>query len=417
MGRVVLRLAALLGGALIAAGVILAVVATRRLDRRYDAPLPPIIRATSAGELARGDRLYRTLCSACHTPPGELRACGAVLPNFPASFGTIRSSDLTGDPGRGIGARSDGEIARLLRHGVRFDGRYSRTMPRMRSLGDQDIAALIGFLRSGDRRFATCDKCPVAGRLSIAGKIALAFLGPGPPRGPGGPFNATTIPVPERRPTAADGRYLATAIYGCVACHTDGVGDVESKLGAPDLLAGGLELPDPRGSAVVSTNLTPDETGIGQWTLTEFKSTLATGIDPTGSVVRPPMPILRAADAAELEAIFTYLRSVPPVKRGAAGTRPRAHVAPTTPPDEIFVTLACASCHGTGAPFRDRLRQVRGKSPATVAEAIRYPEQGNPETQMPTFAAILDPPRALSLATWLLEMNLPGDTRRQAESQ
>ena len=413
MGRVALRLAALVAGALIAAGVILGFVATRRLDRRYDAPMPPIIRATSAEELARGERLYRTLCSACHAGPGEIQACGAVLPNFPPSFGAIRSSNLTADPARGIGDRSDGEIARLLRHGVRFDGRYSRTMPRMRSLGDEDIAALLGFLRSGDRRFAACERSPPPGRLSIAGTMALAFLGPRPPRGPDGPFNGAAIPVPERRPTAAYGRYLATAIYGCVACHTDGVAEVETKLDAPDLLAGGFELPDPRGDAVVSTNLTPDATGIGRWTLADFQRTLATGIDPTGSVVRSPMPILRAADAVELEAIFTYLRSVPPVKRAAGGAQPRARWAPAAPPDEAFVTLACASCHGTGAPFRDTLRRVRGKSPAKVAEALRHPEQGNPETQMPTFAAILDPPHALELATWLLEGNSPIPTGSQ----
>jgi mono/diheme cytochrome c family protein len=402
MGRVVLRLAALVAAALVAVGVIVGVVATRRLGRRYDAQLPAIARATSGEALARGERLYGTLCSSCHAEPGEIRACGAVLHNFPSSFGTIRSSNLTRDPQQGIGGHTDGEIARMIRHGVRFDGCYSRTMPRLRLLGDEDIAAIIGFLRSGDRRFAACDRSPATGGLSIAGKIALAFLGPGPPQGPGGPFSTATLPVPQRGPTAAYGRYLATAIYGCVACHTDGVAEVEAKLGAPDLLAGGLELPDPRGNAVVSTNLTPDETGIGRWTLADFQRTLKTGIDPTGSVVRSPMPILRSTDAVEIEAIFTYLRSVRAVKRPGRPRQVSPRLTADMPPEEVFATLGCPSCHGTGAPFRDVLLRANGKPAATVADAIRHPERGNPETQMPTFAAILEGPQALALAAWLL---------------
>ena len=96
--------------------------------------------------------------------------------------------------------------------------------------------------------------------LSLLGRIALALFGPRPPAGDGD-FDPAPVPVPPRAPSAAYGRYLATAIYGCVGCHTDGLEDVEAKLASPNLLAGGLELPDPRGDRVLSTNLTPDPTG------------------------------------------------------------------------------------------------------------------------------------------------------------
>ncbi len=399
MGRTALRLAAVLAAAAVAAAVVLATVAARRLDRRYLVPAPAIARATSAGEAARGARLYRTACAACHTEPGAAHSCGAAIHNFPATFGTIVSSNLTRDPARGIGARTDGEIARVLRHGVMPDGRYSRTMPRARLLGDEDIAALLGFLRSDDPLFAPCDQATPAARLSLLGRVALALLGPPTPGDDS--FDPAPVPVPPRTASADYGRYLATAIYGCVGCHTDGLDDVEAKLASSKLLAGGFELPDPRGDRVVSTNLTPDPTGIGPWTLVQFQTALTTGIAPDGRVIRSPMPILRFTDAVETEAIFRYLRTVPPASRTPAARPAPPAPGPAAPPEEVFVALGCAPCHGRGAPFHDALRAAATRPALAVADAIRDPERANPATQMPTFAAILDPERALALARWL----------------
>jgi mono/diheme cytochrome c family protein len=418
MGRVALRLAALLAGVVLAAALILAGVAARRLDRRYQAPAPSIVRATAAAAVAHGERLYRTACLTSHTEPGSSRSCGARILNFPPAFGTITSSNLTAEPGRGIGSIGDGEIARLLRQGIMPDGRYSRTMPRSKLLGDEDIAALLGFLRSGDPLFAACapGQAPVEGRLTVLGRVALAFLAPGP--GPGAPepeagvFNPAPLPVPPRAASAAYGRYLATAIYGCVGCHTDGVGDVESKLGAANLLAGGFEFPDPRGDPVMSTNLTPDETGLAGWSLADFQRALLMGIGRAGSAVRSPMPILRYAEPLEVEAIFRYLQTVPAVKHATrAATSPRPAPSAALPPkshddtpNDTFVALGCAPCHGAGAPFRDALRQASGKPIDAVAEAIRHPERANPATQMPTYAEIVDPTVARALASWLQQV-------------
>ena len=400
MVRVALRLAGVLAGIAVAAAVLLGTIAAGRLDRRYHAPTPAIARATSPDEVTRGARLYRTACATCHTQPGTPHSCGAAIPNFPTTFGTIVSSNLTRDPARGIGARSDGEIARLLRHGVMPDGRFSRTMPRARLLGDQDIAALLGFLRSDDPLFAPCVEETPAARLSLLGRVALALLGPKAPAGDGD-FDPAPVPVPPRTASAAYGRYLATAIYGCVGCHTDGLDDVEAKLASPNLLAGGLELPDPRGDRVLSTNLTPDPTGIGPWTLAQFDSALTTGIAPDGGAIRSPMPILRFTDAVETEAIYRYLQSVPPVNRTPPARPALPALSPSAPPEEVFLALGCAPCHGQGAPFRNVLRGLADRPADAVAETIRHPERAHPATQMPTFAAVIDPSRAAALAQWL----------------
>ena len=67
-----------------------------------------------------------------------------------------------------------------------------------------------------------------------------------------------------------------------------------------------------------TANLTPDEeTGLGRWTLQNFKDTIRTGRHMgRGRPVLPPMPIpmYRNFNDADFEAIYAFLRSIPPVK-------------------------------------------------------------------------------------------------------
>jgi len=68
-----------------------------------------------------------------------------------------------------------------------------------------------------------------------------------------------------------------------------------------------------------AANLTPDATGIGNWTLDNFKKALREGkykgMDNTRMLL-PPMPWPNFANMTDqdVEAIFTYLKSLPPVK-------------------------------------------------------------------------------------------------------
>ena len=138
------------------------------------------------------------------------------------------------------------------------------------------------------------------------------------------------------------GRYLVTT-GGCNDCHTP------MKMGAngpePDMsrmLSGhpeALVMPPaprlPEGPWMMTTsatntawagpwgvsftaNLTPDaETGLGKWTLKNFKDTLRTGRHMgRGRPILPPMPIPAYSqfNDADMEAIFTYLQTIPAVK-------------------------------------------------------------------------------------------------------
>ena len=67
-----------------------------------------------------------------------------------------------------------------------------------------------------------------------------------------------------------------------------------------------------------TANLTPDpETGLGKWTQRNFTETIRTGRHMgRGRQVLPPMPIpmYRNFTDADLEAIFSYLQTIPAIK-------------------------------------------------------------------------------------------------------
>jgi len=154
------------------------------------------------------------------------------------------------------------------------------------------------------------------------------------PRAP----EATAAPDAQK---LARGKYLVT-VAGCNDCHTPW--NMGPKGPEPDMsrmLSGhpqSAQLPPapqlPEGPWVVTVahtntawsgpwgvsftaNLTPDpETGLGTWTQRNFTETIRTGRHMgRGRPVLPPMPIpmYRNFTDEDLEAIFTYLQSIPAI--------------------------------------------------------------------------------------------------------
>ena len=151
----------------------------------------------------------------------------------------------------------------------------------------------------------------------------------------------------------AHGKYLVT-IAGCNDCHTPLVmGPDGPERDMTRMLSGHPEslvmpprpvLPEgPWGAVAAATftawsgpwgvsftaNLTPDpETGLGKWTLQNFRDTLRTGRRMgRGREILPPMPIPMYKNLTDddIESIFIYLQSIPAVKN---------HVPEPLPPPE-----------------------------------------------------------------------------------
>jgi hypothetical protein len=151
----------------------------------------------------------------------------------------------------------------------------------------------------------------------------------------------TIVPAPQELSQEAlikRGKYLTT-VGGCNDCHSPKVmtpegpepdttrlfsghpreeklsikTDKEWMLFSPGLTA----FIGPWGVSYAA-NLTPDDTGIGNWTFEQFKTAIRKGkykgLEGSRSLL-PPMPwqMYRHMTDEDLKAVFTYLKSLPPV--------------------------------------------------------------------------------------------------------
>jgi mono/diheme cytochrome c family protein len=217
-------------------------------------------------------------------------------------FGDFYSPNLTPDNDTGIGRRSDAELARVLRFGVRADGRAAFPLMEF-ALTDEDLANVASYLRS---RAAVSHQVPEH-RLTMFGKTLMAFA-----VSPTHPAKAAPTASP-RGATVERGAYLANHVSSCVSCHTDR-GPDGALVGPP--FGGGqrMDVAFDDTKVFVPPNLTPDAdtSVIGNWTEDAFVSRFRSGPTVTGT----PMPwgaFARLTDE-DLRAIYRYLRTLPPTR-------------------------------------------------------------------------------------------------------
>jgi mono/diheme cytochrome c family protein len=133
--------------------------------------------------------------------------------------------------------------------------------------------------------------------VTTAALVALNLRGEDAAPEPSAAFVSTPTQV-ER------GRYLALA-GNCTSCHT-------TRGGAP--LAGGVGIETPFGT-VFASNLTPDrDAGIGDWSAAQFWRAMHNGRSRDGRLLYPafPYPSFTRVTREDSDAIYAYLRTVPP---------------------------------------------------------------------------------------------------------
>jgi mono/diheme cytochrome c family protein len=264
----------------------------RSMATVYDVPVPAVTLSTDSLVIARGKHLVESVAG-CASGDCHGIDLGGGTPIEAGPVGTIAAPNITSG---GVGADYwDGEIARLILHGIRRDGRSVRFMPSqdLAWLPDDDIAAIISYVRS----------VPAVDRPS--GPVNLGILAKVLDR-----RSAMVVDVARRidhtrreqapppAPTAAYGAYLAKS---CVGCHGEH-------------LSGG-KIPGTPPSLPIPANLTPHATGLASWSFADFEKVLTTGIRPDGRKLDPFMPIesLGKMNDTEKRAIWEYLRGLPPV--------------------------------------------------------------------------------------------------------
>lgn len=285
-------------------------VAYAKLAKEYDVsapelpiPMPPPAAAADGGtapsseaELAaaveRGRHYVnsRAACTECHS--SDLG--GKVVIDNPI-MGRWVAANITGP---NVKQMTGGDWLRLLRHGVKPDGRAT-TMPctDFTWFSDQEISDIAAFVRSQpqvSRELPDLVMGPVFAVMFAQGVIPVSAEVID--------HNAPRLKYPPAlEPSLELGKHLATT---CSGCHGKNFSGGKITGGDPDW-------PPAR-------NITFHASGLAGWTLEDFKTALHKGVRKDGSPIQAPMPIAftqNLADA-EVEALYVFLKQQPETPYG-----------------------------------------------------------------------------------------------------
>jgi hypothetical protein len=222
--------------------------------------------------------------------------------NFP---GVLCIRNITPDPESGIGNWTDGELMRAIREGVDHQGNgLFPIMPYFiyRNLADKDLMAVVAYMRSLPPVRAERPERDIDFPMSM-----LIQMFPEPLDGP--------VLRPDPADNLAYGEYLAM-IARCEFCHTPR--QSQGKKGIPGKrFAGGV--PFALGSRETpSRNLTPHETGIGNWSrdafierFKQFREPLR--VDSVEANTLMNWAAFSGMTRQDLGAIYDFLHSLDPV--------------------------------------------------------------------------------------------------------
>jgi len=264
-----------------------------RLKHVYTTPKESLIIPNDEESLEEGKRIFQYRgCEACHGEQLE----GLVYLDNPAIGQVITPNLTTGDGG--IGAqRTEEDLLRSIRHGVRPDGTPLLFMPSTEFyyLSDKDMSGAIAYIRS----VPPVDNEMPASELSTTGRIVMnitkeiTFL------------PAELIPHDAPRPTAPEpgitpeyGEYLSLS---CMVCH------------GPTLSGG--EIPGFPPEWPSTPNLTSGKgSRLPTWGEEGFIEIIHNG-KKHGRSINPdymPWKSYRHMTDNELRAVYLYLQTLPP---------------------------------------------------------------------------------------------------------
>lgn len=268
-----------------------------RLYKKYDVSVRSVFIPSDAEALKEGKRIFQYRgCEACH---GE-QLQGLVYMDNPA-LGQVITPNLTIGKG-GIGSlRTDLDLVRSIKHGIRPDGTPLLFMPSTEFyfLSDADLGKVLAYIRS----LPPVDKETQPSVLSFTGFIAMNIV-----------KSITFIPAeliphdqappvaPEPGITVEYGEYLSLS---CKVCH--------------GLTLSGGEIPGFPTEWPATPNLTPGKgSRLPTWQEAGFIDILRDG-EKHGLRLSPlymPWKSYRHMTDDELRAVYLYLMSLQPKEFG-----------------------------------------------------------------------------------------------------
>jgi cytochrome c553 len=266
----------------------------RNRARQYELAKMDLPLTGDAEEVEHGRHLATTRgCSDCH---GADFSGALVVDAGPVGY--FVGSNLTrGGRGQLYDAAS---FEHAVRHGVRVDGRSLLFMPSTdyAGLSDADVAALWAYLRSVPAQ----DKAPAPSTVGFLGKVLYLF---GQfPLLPAELINHTRSAPVATPPASVSIEYGSYVAQACIGCHGHG-------------FSGG-HVPGTPPEFKDAANLTPDPSGLKDWTEADFLRAMREGKRPDGRELDAFMPWRTFAlmNDTELRATWMYLQTLPAKARG-----------------------------------------------------------------------------------------------------
>jgi mono/diheme cytochrome c family protein len=290
IGGLALLLVLIGGGLVIAANLLF----DRKRDRVVTLDVKGVNVASDEASLARGKYLFASRgCGDCHAANGA----GRVFIDDPASGFIVRSPNITS--GGVVAKYSDVDWVRVIRHGVKADGRAVFVMPSedYNRFTDADVAALIAYLRS----------MPAVAGAGASFQVPLpvkALYAAGVIKDAAEKIDHSlppATPVAEGV-TAEHGKYVANL---CLGCHGPGLAGGKIPGGPPDWPAASNLTPGP--GTVMTAYDTADK----------LKAMFRSGKRANGTPIAVmPFDTLRELNDTDVAAVLAYLKTLPPLPAG-----------------------------------------------------------------------------------------------------
>lgn len=257
-----------------------------------------------------------SMCIDCHSERDWNYYSGPIKEDAWGKGGEMFNEPIAGIPGviyaknitpSGIGNYTDGELIRVITTGITKKGEaLFPLMPynHYREMAREDIYSIVAYIRS-----LKPIENPVPERSLDFPMSLIVNTIPSPA--------AMIDAIPSKGDTLAYGKYMTNAA-ACNECHS--IRD-KGELVKGMEYAGGFRFQFPNGDQIYTANITPDmETGIGALTkegfIAKFKAFEGAKIPVKEHEKNTVMPWTKLSGMTEtdLGAIYTYLRTIPPVK-------------------------------------------------------------------------------------------------------
>ncbi len=354
--------------------------------------------------VARGAAIANMLCKQCHLDLKTGKLSGHRLEDLPPEFGVAYSRNITQDLQYGIGSWTDGEIAFLLRTGIKRNGKYAPPwMVKLPRMADEDIYSIIAYLRSSEPEVQPSQVPSRESEPSFLAKFLthVAFK----------PFEYPRhdIKAPDIHDKVAYGKYLVQDAPECFACHSADFKKMDElhPENSAGYLGGGNGMPGLDGKPVYTANLTFDEeTGIGKWSEDDFVKAVREGIRPDGRPLRYPMVRLPELTDEEVRTIYAYLQTVPKIHHAIERNFPDFN-AGSTDGKTLYHKYGCIACHGeTGVGIGDLTKsKVDFPADSSLKAWIQNPASIKPLTKMPSFKDVIQEQDYIPLMAYVRELS------------